>query len=286
MHLKKVFAAAFAATLLCATGMAQAQTRMETCPANPLMPAKTPVVEVDTRGSDVNGGARYGTMQYRSTVPLGPKQIALTFDDGPDPNNTERILDILDRHCIKATFFMVGWYAKARPDLVREVAARGHTIATHTWLHHNLRKMSASSAQREIARGFEAVEEALSSAPPEDRARLAPFFRFPGLNDKASLINWLGTKDIATLSCDFGADDWKGISGAQIRARALRNIAYVGSGVLILHDTKPQTAAMLDGLIRDLRARGYSFVQLAPKQAAPSVAGTSDISTLGLRSTQ
>jgi len=286
MHFNRVFAAAFAATLLCGAHAANANARLESCPGNPLAPAQTPIVEIDTRGSDAHGGARYGTMQYRSTAPLGPKQVALTFDDGPDPSNTKRILDILDSHCIKATFFMVGWYAKARPDLVREVAARGHTIGTHTWLHHNLRRLPEASAQREIARGFEAMEQALSTAPAQDRARLAPFFRFPGLNDKTSLITWLGTKDIATLSCDFGADDWKGIAGAQIRARALRNIASVGSGILILHDTKPQTAAMLDGLIRDLRARGYSFVQLAPKRAAPAIAETPDISSLGLRSTQ
>ena len=234
----------------------------------------------------MHGGARYGTMQYRTSMPFAPKQIALTFDDGPDPVTTTRILDILDRHCIKATFFMVGWYAKARPDLVREVAARGHTIGTHTWLHPNLRRMSTFNAKREITRGIEAVESALSTAPAQDRARLAPFFRFPGLNDKTSLMNWLGTKDIATMSCDFGADDWKRISSEQVQARALREISSLGQGILILHDTKPHTAAMLDGLIRDLRARGYSFVQLVPKQTSPIIAENPSVSGLGLRSTQ
>jgi len=285
-----LFAVALATTLLCAglryAGEPAQAAEGDACATNPLMPVQTPEVEIDTRGSEIHGGARYGTMQYRSATPFRSKEIALTFDDGPDPRTTKRILDILDRNCIKATFFMVGWYANARPDLVREVAARGHTIGTHTWLHRNLRNMSTHAAKREITRGIDAVETALSTAPAEDRARFAPFFRFPGLNDKASLINWLGSKDIATMSCDFGADDWKNISAAQVHARALREISSVGRGIIILHDTKPHTAAMLDGLIRDLHTRGYRFVQLVPKKSSPVIAEIPDTSGIGLRSTQ
>ncbi len=287
---ENLFAVACATLLICiglhCTSAPAHAAEQDVCPTNPLMPAYTATLEIDTRGSEVHGGARYGTMQYRTAMPFRSKEIALTFDDGPDPRTTRRILDILDRNCIKATFFMVGWYANARPDLVREVAARGHTIGTHTWMHRNLRSMSANAAKREITRGIDAVESALSTSPAQDRARFAPFFRFPGLNDKASLINWLGTKDIATMSCDFGADDWKKISAAQVRARALREIASVGRGIIILHDTKPHTATMLDGLIRDLRTRGYSFVQLVPKKSSPVIADIPDNDGIGLRRTQ
>ena len=66
--------------------------------------------------------------------------------------------------------------------------------------------------QRQIRQGFEAVEAALATAPEEDRERLAPFFRFPGLNDSSKLIRWLGERNIATFSCEFGADDFGAVS--------------------------------------------------------------------------
>ncbi|WP_049767742.1 polysaccharide deacetylase family protein [Parvibaculum lavamentivorans] len=229
---------------------------------------ETPVIGVPTKG-----GPAYGGMQYPRMVGLGPKEVALTFDDGPDPKTTRRILDILDRHCVKATFFMVGIYAERHPEIVREVAARGHTIGTHTWSHpNNLRPFSATQAQREIRRGFAAVEAALSRAPEEDRNRLAPFFRFPGLNDSKSLIEWLGQRNVATFSCEFGADDWKSISSAQVRIRAIRNIASVGRGILILHDTKPRTAEMLSDFIMAMRQQGYSFVQMVPEPGGREMA--------------
>ncbi|HEY4344363.1 MAG TPA: polysaccharide deacetylase family protein [Parvibaculum sp.] len=238
----------------------------------------TPTVALDTRG-----GPTYGTMQYRHGMALGPKEIALTFDDGPNPETTPRILDILDKHCIKATFFMVGIYAQARPDLVREVAARGHVIGTHTWDHRNLRHMSLANAKREITRGFLAAENALASAPPESQARLAPFFRFPGLNDKKALIAWLGAHNIATVSCEFGADDWLHISSAEVYRRGLRNIDQVGRGILILHDTRPHTADMLSKLIVTLEKRGYRFVQIVPDRKARELAAAGDDSLIGLR---
>jgi peptidoglycan/xylan/chitin deacetylase (PgdA/CDA1 family) len=266
-----MFPAALAACLLTPLA-ARAETavpaKAEACPTDPLAPAHTPTVALSTRG-----GATYGTMQYRSAAPLGPKEIALTFDDGPNPDVTPRVLDVLDRHCIKATFFMVGIYAQARPDLVREVAARGHYIGTHTWDHpNNLRRLPLPAAKLEITKGFAAARAALASAPPESQARLAPFFRFPGLNDKKALISWLGQRDIATISCDFGADDWLKISSREVYRRALVNIDEVGRGILILHDTREHTADMLSDLIVTLEKRGYRFVQIVPDRQTRTLA--------------
>lgn len=238
------------------------------CPDDTTGPAATPVVHVATAG-----GPAYGAMQYARTVKLQPKQVALTFDDGPAPETTLQILDILDRHCVKATFFMVGIYAERHPEIVREVAARGHTIGAHTWSHpNNLRHLSLASAKREIRRGFDAIADALAVAPEEQRELLVPFFRFPGLNDSKPLIAWLGERNIATLSCEFGSDDWRRISSWEVKRRSIRNIASVGQGILILHDTKPRTAAMLSSFILDLRARGYEFVQLVPEAGARELA--------------
>ena len=224
--------------------------------------------EIATRG-----GPAYGTMQYHRMAPLKRKEVALTFDDGPDPHTTRRVLDILDANCIKATFFLVGYYAERHPEIVREIAARGHVIGTHTWSHpNNLRHLSLAAARSQIRRGFTAVEKALASAPPAERRQLAPFFRFPGLNDSKWLMAWLGQRNIATISCEFGADDWKRISASEVRRRAIRNINSVGRGVIILHDTKPHTAEALPGIIAGLRKQGYRFVQLVPAPGARQLA--------------
>ena len=242
-----------------------------TCPTDPLAPAITPQALIDT-----TGGPTIGTMQYKNGAGLRHKEIALTFDDGPNPNVTPRILDILDQHCIKATFFLVGIYAKARPDLVREIARRGHTIGTHTYTHpDNLRHLSLQAAKSQITRGMEAAHDALAGAPLNERKALAPFFRFPGLNDSKTLITWVGNQNVAIVSCSFGADDWTPISSNEIYRRGLKAIESEGRGILILHDTKPRTADMLSRFIVTLEKRGYTFVQLAPKPHNPTLADTS-----------
>lgn len=266
--MKSVFAAASLVAALLSASLPAHAAEPAACPTDATAQAETPVVRVQTES-----GPAYGGLQYARSVELGPKQVALTFDDGPNPETTRHILDILDRHCVKATFFMVGIYAERHPDIVREVAARGHTIGTHSWSHpNNLRHFSLANAQSQIRRGFEAVEAALATAPQESRERLAPFFRFPGLNDSTPLISWLAQRNIATFSCEFGADDWKAISSAEVRRRALHNISYLGRGILILHDTKPRTAGMLSSFIVAMREQGYSFVQLAPQDGARELA--------------
>ena len=125
------------------------------CPGDPLAPAETPVVQLDARPAQDGLAAAFGSLQYRRAPGLAPKDIALTFDDGPNPEVTPTILRVLAQHCIKATFFLVGWYAAARPDLVRAEAAAGHVIGSHTWTHpDNLRRLNSAAAEREIARGF------------------------------------------------------------------------------------------------------------------------------------
>ncbi len=241
----------------------------QTCPTDPLAPAHMPVVALDTRPTAAGVAAAYGGMQYRRSSGLAPKEIALTFDDGPNPNVTPRVLSVLRQHCMKATFFMVGWYAKARPDLVRAVAADGHFIGTHTWDHpDNLRRLTPAAAESQITRGFEAVHDALATAPAAEQAQIAPLFRFPGLNDSPYLISWLAERDIAVVSADMGTDDWRGIGPAAIEYRALRYANESGGGIVIMHDTKPATAESLSDVITLLEQRGYRFVQLVPAPGA------------------
>jgi peptidoglycan/xylan/chitin deacetylase (PgdA/CDA1 family) len=228
-----------------------------------------PVVEIDTHPLADGSAARFGALQYPRT-PLKPGDIALTIDDGPDAASHDEVLAILDRHCIKADFFFVGRYVDLRPDLVRETAARGHVVATHSYSHpNNLRRLGQAGEARQIRGGFASVEAALASAPPQDRLRLAPFFRFPGLNGSGWMLSWLGARDVAVFSSDFGDDDWRrGISSAEIERRALKWAGQSGGGVLIFHETRPNAVAVLSELIDQLERRGYRFVLLVPAPGA------------------
>lgn len=237
------------------------------CPTDPLAPARTPRLEIDTRPDAAGHAARYGTLQY-PRGPIAPMQIALTIDDGPDPRLHDQVLVILDRHCLKATFFFVGSLASARPDLVRETAAHGHTIGTHSLTHpNNMRRLSQSAQLFQIDEGIQASTKALATAPPDQQAELAPFFRFPGLNDSQAMLAYLGQRRIAVFSADFGTDDWKGISSSEIERRGLRDGAQSQGGVVIVHESRPHTVEALDSLITTFEQRGYHFVQLTPARA-------------------
>ncbi len=208
-------------------------------------------------------------MQYKRTPGLGPRDVALTIDDGPNPQVTPKVLAILARHCLKVTYFLVGWYAHAYPELVRQEADAGHFIGAHTFSHpDNLRRLSQAAAQDEIIKGFDAAEGALASGTPAEKAQLAPFFRFPGLNDTKDLSQWLAQRRIAVVGADFGANDWLNISPAAIEHRALVEAAAAHGGILILHDSHMHTADALDDLITTFEQDGYRFVQLVPAPAA------------------
>src|SRR3954471_17797683 len=120
---------------------------------------------------------RVGLKSFPQTLPLEDHEVVLTFDDGPWPTTTSRVLATLARECGRAAFFLIGKPASEHPALVRRIAAAGHTIGHHTWTHHNLKYMKLANAEGEIDKGIAAVEKALhgpSASPPS-----TPFFRYP-----------------------------------------------------------------------------------------------------------
>lgn len=205
---------------------------------------------------------RYGSIQHVRT-PLPPKAIALTFDDGPSPDYNSRVLDILDERGIKATFFFVGQWVRLHPEQVREVVRRGHNVASHSWSHPTYLRFWAREAQiGEVRRSYAALETALADAPPEERARLEPMFRFPGLGEGPWLADWLNQRGIIVVSAEAGTDDWRGYSAGSITRITLNAMEDNQGGVLILHETRPQMIEALPGLLDELTARGFTFVQI------------------------
>jgi len=203
---------------------------------------------------------RVGVMQYPQSLPLADKEVVLTFDDGPWPGTTPAVLDALKRECVLATFFLLGRNAAAYPGLARRERAEGHTVAHHSFRHPLLNHMSLPAAEAEIDRGIAAVETALHGRPatrPE-----TPLFRFPGFASSPILLDRLEQRGIVVVGADLWASDWNPMSPAQELRLVLARLEATHGGIVLFHDTKRQTAAMLPAFLRSLKAGGYRVVHM------------------------
>ncbi|MFO1185545.1 MAG: polysaccharide deacetylase family protein [Bauldia sp.] len=207
---------------------------------------------------DTSHGLEVGRSQYPQSLPLQPKEVVLTFDDGPAPG-TEAILRALEDQCVKATFFIVGARATLYPHLVEATAAAGHTIGTHSQNHPlNLQLRPAEDGIREINDGIASVAKALGHPP-------APFFRFPGLGHTRAMRAYLAGIGAGVFGIDAEGGDWLGLLGPdRIRARSIAQLKEHDGGILLLHDPLRNTAAMLPDLLRDLKAQGFRIVHVVP----------------------
>jgi len=226
--------------------------------ANALGIART--VEIDT-----TGGPGFGFEQYKAHDFLLLREVVLTFDDGPWPNNTRAVLEALAQHCVKATFFPVGKHAIWHPEILKEVAAAGHTIGGHTWSHANLGKTKGDKATEEIEKGFSAVKLAIG-APP------APFFRFPFLQDPKDHLAYLGTRNIAIFSHDLDSFDFKMRKPEDVVKSVMTKLERKGKGIILMHDFQQATAKAVPDLLNELKAKGYKVVHMKPKTTLATLA--------------
>jgi peptidoglycan/xylan/chitin deacetylase (PgdA/CDA1 family) len=223
------------------------------CPGNPDALGTSRTIAVDPTEHPLLGIA-----SYRESLPLEDHEVVLTFDDGPLPPYTSRILDTLASECVKATFFMVGRMAQAYPNVVKRVYAEGHTIGTHSQNHpFTFHKMPVEHAAREIEDGFTSVRTALG-----DNKGVSDFFRFPGLLHQEPVERYLESRGYQAWSVDLMADDWRHISDGEIVRRAINRIEARGRGILLLHDIQPMTARGLPSLLHELKVRGFHIVQV------------------------
>jgi len=238
---------------LCAASASAAE-----CPGNPAAIGTSRVLVVDP-----SEHTRLGTMQYHETLPLEDHEVVLTFDDGPLPPYTNRVLEILASQCVKATYFLIGRMAREYPEIVREIRAAGHSVGTHSQNHPlTFHRMPLAKAEQEINDGIASVSAALG-----EEGGIAPFFRIPGLLRAQPVEDYLASRSLMTWSADFPADDWKHIKASEVMRRALMRIEEKGRGVLLLHDIQPATVVALPGLLRELKLRGYRIVHVEPASA-------------------
>jgi peptidoglycan/xylan/chitin deacetylase (PgdA/CDA1 family) len=254
VRMRLAVAAMFVLAFLAGMGRAQAAE----CPGHPNAMGVSRTIVLDPAEHPL-----LGTLQYNESLPLNDHEVVLTFDDGPLPPYTTRVLDTLASECIKATFFLVGRMALGYPPLVQREYNEGHTIAGHSQNHpFTFAKMSVDAAAKEIEDGFASLRTVLG-----DSRAVSPFFRIPGLLRQDSVEQYLERHHYATWSLDFLADDWTHISAKEITRRALQRIEARHRGILLLHDIQPATALALPNLLAELKARGYKIVHVVPSTA-------------------
>ncbi len=241
-------------------GPASPAAKLTECPGNPNPLGVSRVVEIDT-----TGGPGFGFQHYKSYDFLNPKEVVLTFDDGPLPNRTPEVLAALNAECTRAIFFSVGKVAAGYPEILREVAKAGNTIGAHTMLHKDLSKMPFEEAKSEIEKSISVVHRAVGGPT-------APFFRFPFLRHSPETLKYLADRNIAVFSTDIDSFDFKGGKPDALVKRIMAGLEKRGKGIILMHDIQPHTAKAMPDLLKQLKAGGYKVVQMtakAPVQTLP-----------------
>ena len=271
------------AVSLCATGAAWSQTAgapttgaksaaVPQAAAAPA-PAKAACANPDALGVgrvveiDTTGGPGFGFEHFKQLDFLRDKEVVLTFDDGPWPVNTPSVLKTLADECTKAIFFPIGKHASYYPEILKQVAAAGHTVGSHTWSHANLnnKKLTEAQAKEEIEKGFSAVKWALGASP-------APFFRFPALQHPPAMVTYLGERNVGIFSCDLDSFDFKASKAQTIIDSVMKKVDKLGKGIILMHDFQKHTAEALPELLRKLKAGGYKVVHMRAKAPVQTIA--------------
>ena len=185
------------------------------------------------------GGCAYaamwpGSQIFGSTLiaPARPGELALTFDDGPNPAWTPHLLELLASHSLRATFFMVGSRAQAEPALVRSIAAAGHLIGSHSWSHLNLALAASSRIEQELARTSRALEQ-ITGTPVR-------YFRPPFGARRPAVLRAARRLGMAPVLWNAMTSDWREPSADRIAARLMRTIDRLErrrrAANIVLHD--------------------------------------------------
>jgi peptidoglycan/xylan/chitin deacetylase (PgdA/CDA1 family) len=215
-------------------------------------------------------GMAVGLKTYPETLQLADKEVVLTFDDGPQPGTTDAVLDALKAECVKATFFLIGKNAVAHKPLVARELAEGHSLGNHSWSHPTitLRGLSEAGAIDEIQKGFSAISEA-ASAGGRGAISTIRFFRFPGFADTAALRRYLAGRDVAIFGADVWASDWRTMAPEAQLQLLMGRLREQRRGIILLHDNRGQTAAMVPAFLRLLKDEGYKVVHLVQGAGVP-----------------
>jgi peptidoglycan/xylan/chitin deacetylase (PgdA/CDA1 family) len=169
------------------------------------------------------------------------------------------VLKALAEQCTKALFFPIGKHAGWHPEILKQVAAAGHTVGSHTWSHKDLSRLKPEEATDEIEKGIAAVSIALGNKP------VGPFFRFPALRHPPEMVKYLGERNVAIFSTDLDSFDFKMRKPEQVIASVMKKLEKNGKGIILMHDFQQATAAAAPELLKKLKEGGYKVVQVVGK---------------------
>ncbi len=193
-------------------------------------------------------------------LPRGTRQLALTYDDGPNDPYTGHLLDVLAKHNVRATFFLIGRYVARRPDLVRRHLEFGNALGNHTWDHPNLIFSTPDSLKEQLGRTSRAIAEVTGESP---RLFRPPFGgRRPGVFRAARAMG------MSPIMWNVTCYDWSAKTNETIERHAHRQMK--GGNVILLHDgghkefgaDRSCTVKATDNLIRKYKDDGYEFVTI------------------------
>lgn len=198
-----------------------------------------------------------------STGDAARNALHLTFDDGPDPEHTPRMLDLLARHSARATFFLLGQNAERHPDIAARIVAEGHAIGNHSWDHPRVERLTLSQLRAQVDR-----TDALLAAF-DGRARHD--FRPPRGAMPAGMVLDCIRRGIRIAYWSYDTLDYSHRPPAELAAIARRD-GLRGGDVLLLHDDSPHSHGLLEALLPEWKARGFALDALPARDAASGAA--------------
>ena len=209
---------------------------------------------------DTTGGPGFGFQNFKVYDFLKDHEVVLTFDDGPWPGNTERVLKALADQCTKAMFFPIGEHASWHPEILKKDLAAGMTVGTHTWSHKDLTKMPFEAAKAEVEKGIAAISVASGNKP------IAPFFRFPALRMPPAIVKYLASRNIAIMSTDWDSFDFKARRPQTVVRSVMSRLEKHGKGIILMHDFQHATSFAVPEILKQLKAKGFKIVQVVAKK--------------------
>lgn len=211
-------------------------------------------------------GQWYG--QTFSSGVRGCRQIALTYDDGPNDPHTLKLLEVLAKHGVHATFFMIGQYVRQRPDIARAVGDAGHIIGNHTFTHPLLIFRSQARTRAELVNCCHALSDAVGEH--------SNLFRPPFGGRRPATLRVAHQLGFETIMWNVTGYDWKAPAASSIETKVVSHLHADGGNVILLHDgshqgmgaDRAQTVVATDNLIRRYKGEGYEFVTVSKMMKA------------------
>ena len=198
----------------------------------------------------------------------GIKQLALTYDDGPNDPHTLRLLEVLAKHHVRATFFLIGRYVRQRPEIAREIVKSGHVVGNHTFTHPLLTFKSTAEVRQELSDCRSALEDAIGE--------YSNLFRPPFGGRRPAVLSVSREIGLEPVMWNVTGYDWNAPPFAAIEQKVAKQIR--GGDVILLHDgghqqmgaDRSNTVVATDHLISRYRSAGYAFVTIPQMLGARS----------------